>query len=332
MSSPVFLTDSAADISFAARTLADGGLLGLPTETVYGLAADALNPQAVAAIFKAKGRPADHPLIVHLCSTEQVSIYAAEVPAFAQALMQAFWPGPLTLILPRRAGVAEDCAGGHHTIALRCPSHPLAQLVLQQALILGVTGVAAPSANVFGRVSPTTALHVREAFADLPVLDGGACEVGIESTIVDASRGVPVFMRPGMLSRAQLSAACGQPVQRLQTSQTQSLTKTVAPAAPGMLLSHYAPRAKLCMGTAAEIEAQAAHSTATMAVWARNALKLPPHVKQSLMPENAPAAAHALFATLRALDALGVDQIWVETPPPDEVWEGVRDRLQRASA
>lgn len=332
MSSPVFLTDSAADISFAARTLAEGGLLGLPTETVYGLAADALNPQAVAAIFKAKGRPADHPLIVHVCSIAQVSVYAADVPAFAQALMQAFWPGPLTLILPRRAGVAEACAGGHDTIALRCPSHPLAQQVLQQALSLGVTGVAAPSANLFGRVSPTTALHVREAFADLPVLDGGACEVGIESTIVDASRGVPVLMRPGMLSRGQLSAACGLPVQGLQTAHTPSLNQTVAPAAPGMLLSHYAPRAKLCLGTAAEIEAQAAHSTAKLAVWARRSLHLPSHVKQSPMPPNAAAAAHNLFATLRALDALGVDQIWVETPPAEEAWEGVRDRLQRASA
>ncbi len=332
MSSPVFLTDSAADISFAARTLADGGLLGLPTETVYGLAADALNPQAVAAIFKAKGRPADHPLIVHVWSIEQVSLFAADVPAFAQALMQAFWPGPLTLILPRRAGVAEACAGGHDTIALRCPSHPLARRVLQQALSLGVTGVAAPSANLFGRVSPTTALHVREAFADLPVLDGGACEVGIESTIVDASRGVPVLLRPGMLSRAQLSAACGQPVQRLQTAHTPSLGQTDAPAAPGMLLSHYAPRAKLCLGTAAEIEAQAVQATAKLAVWARSSLHLPSHVKQSPMPPNAASAAHDLFATLRALDALGVDHIWVETPPPDEAWEGVRDRLQRASA
>ena len=332
MSSPVFLTDSAADVALAARTLAEGGLLGLPTETVYGLAADALNPQAVASIFKAKGRPSDHPLIVHVFSVAQVSLYAAEVPAFAQALMKAFWPGPLTLILPRRAGVAEACAGGHETIALRCPSHPLARQVLQQALHLGITGVAAPSANVFGRVSPTTAMHVREAFADLPVLDGGACDVGIESTIVDASRGALVLMRPGMLSAAQLSAACGQPVQRLQTSQSKTLSAMDAPAAPGMLLSHYAPRAKLCLGTAAEIEAHAANATTSMAVWVRSSVHLPPHVIQSLMPDNAPAAAHALFASLRALDALGLDQIWVETPPAGDDWEGVRDRLQRASA
>jgi L-threonylcarbamoyladenylate synthase len=332
MSSPVFLTDSAADVFIAARTLADGGLLGLPTETVYGLAADALNPQAVASIFKAKGRPSDHPLIVHVFSVAQVSMYAADLPAFAQALMKAFWPGPLTLILPRRAGVAEACAGGHETIALRCPSHPLARQVLQQALSLGVTGVAAPSANLFGRVSPTTAMHVREAFADLPVLDGGACEVGIESTIVDASRGVPVLMRPGMLSAAQLSAACGQPVQRLQTSHTPSLAKTQAPAAPGMLLSHYAPRAKLCLGTAADIETQAAFANASIAVWVRSNLQLPAHVKQIDMPGNATAAAHELFATLRELDALGVAQIWVETPPAGDDWEGVRDRLQRASA
>jgi L-threonylcarbamoyladenylate synthase len=204
--------------------------------------------------------------------------------------------------------------------------------VLQQALSLGVTGVAAPSANVFGRVSPTTAMHVREAFADLPVLDGGACEVGIESTIVDASRGAPVLLRPGMLTPAQLSAACAQPVQRLQTSQIQSLTKTDAPAAPGMLLSHFAPRASLCLGTADAIEAQAAHNTGSMAVWARSNLQLPAPIKVIAMPAKAAAAAHELFATLRELDALGVDQIWVETPPSDEAWEGVRDRLQRASA
>jgi L-threonylcarbamoyladenylate synthase len=332
MSSPAFLTDSASDILFAARTLADGGLLGLPTETVYGLAADALNPQAVAAIFKAKGRPADHPLIVHVWSVEQVALYAADVPAFARQLMDAFWPGPLTLILPRRAGVAGACAGGHDTIALRCPSHPVARQVLQQALGLGVTGVAAPSANLFGRVSPTTAMHVREAFADLPVLDGGACDVGIESTIVDASRGVPVLMRPGMLSAAQLSAACGQPVQRLPAYSSTAISKVDAPAAPGMLLSHYAPRATLCLGTAAEIEAQAAQAKATLAVWARSALHLPTHVKLIAMPNQAAEAAHDLFATLRALDALGVDQIWVENPPAGEDWEGVRDRLQRASA
>ena len=331
-----FLTDDATDIALAARTLASGGLLGLPTETVYGLAADALNPQAVAAIFKAKGRPANHPLIVHLVSSAQVPLFAADVPAFAHALMHAFWPGPLTLILKRRPGVADASAGGHDTIALRCPSHPLAQQVLQQALALGVIGVAAPSANVFGRVSPTTAMHVREAFADLAVLDGGPCDVGIESTIVDVSRGQAVLLRPGMLSAAQLRAACGQRVERepdFAAGVADGLRDSAAaPAAPGMLLSHYAPRAKVCLGTAADIEQYASQVMGSMAVWTRSHLRLPSNVHVSAMPDNAPACAHDLFATLRALDALGVDQIWVETPPAGDEWEGVRDRLLRASA
>ena len=336
MSAACFLTGAATDIALAARMLASGELLGLPTETVYGLAADALNPQAVAGIYQAKGRPADHPLIVHLVSSAQVPLFATDVPAFAYALMHAFWPGPLTLILQRRAGVAEATAGGHDTIALRSPSHPLAQQVLQQALALGVAGVAAPSANVFGRVSPTTAMHVREAFPDLAVLDGGPCDVGIESTIVDASRAKPVLLRPGMLSAAQLSAACGQPVEREPVSATNSngglRVSAAAPAAPGMLQSHYAPRAKVCLGTASDIEQHASQWMGSMAVWARTRSRLPSHIHVSAMPDNAAACAHDLFATLRALDTLGVDQIWVETPPTGDEWEGVRDRLLRASA
>lgn len=331
MSSPVFLTDSAADIASAARTLAEGGLLGMPTETVYGLAADALNPQAVAAIFKAKGRPSDHPLIVHVFSVAQVALYAAEVPAFAHALINAFWPGPLTLILPRRAGVAQACAGGHDTIALRCPSHPLARQVLQQALSLGVTGVAAPSANVFGRVSPTTARHVREAFADLPVLDGGACEVGIESTIVDASRGAPVLLRPGMLTPAQLSAVCGTAV--LSHAAPLPAASAVTPAAPGMLQSHYAPRARVRLMSATSL-AEHLKNVAPQgtAVWLRTPQSLPPGLQWLRMPDDAAGCAHELFARLRELDDTGVDEIWIEAPPEDAVWDGVRDRLLRASA
>jgi L-threonylcarbamoyladenylate synthase len=197
------------EVMHAAQALARGELIGLPTETVYGLAGDALNPKAVAAIFSAKCRPADHPLIVHVSDAAQVPAFSNQVPEFAHRLMAAFWPGPLTLILPRLAGVAESAAGGHPTIALRCPSHPLAIALLQAAHNVGVKGVAAPSANLFGRVSPTTAAHVREAFPALLVLDGGACDVGIESTIVDCSRASPVLLRPGMLSQSQLSVACG---------------------------------------------------------------------------------------------------------------------------
>ena len=230
-----------AALAQAAQALRDGELVGLPTETVYGLAADAGSDAAVATIFAAKGRPSDHPLIVHVASRDAVPRFAASVPAFAQALIDAFWPGPLTLILPRQPGVAMAAAGGQDSVGLRCPSHPVAQALLQAAAALGVHGVAAPSANRFGRVSPTTAAHVASEFADRPdllILDGGPCTVGIESTIVDATRGVPVLLRPGVLTRAQLEAACGQRV-RLPEELAQA-----APRASGTLESHYAPTAR----------------------------------------------------------------------------------------
>ncbi len=326
MSPALMLGDSDDDIAQAAQTLARGELLGLPTETVYGLAADALNPKAVAAIFQAKGRPADHPLIVHLANANHVSEFAASVPNYANALMEAFWPGPLTLIVQRRADVANVAAGGHPTIALRCPSHPLALKVLQHAWQLGVKGVAAPSANLFGKVSPTTALHVREAFPLLTLLDGGACQVGIESTIVDISQGAPVLLRPGMLHAAQLSLVAGQKVQVAAAKPFES-----APAAPGMLASHYAPRASVRLYAGTQIEQYAATCHGGLAVWSRTPLSLPAHVLWRAMPAQAAECAHVLFAQLRALDTLGMEHIWVETPPETPAWDGVRDRLQRAS-
>jgi L-threonylcarbamoyladenylate synthase len=334
MNSPRFLTDTPSDLQLAAQTLANGALLGLPTETVYGLAADALNPQAVAAVFAAKGRPADHPLIVHVAEQSQVSLFASEVPAFARALMDAYWPGPLTLILPRRAGVADAAAGGHDTVALRCPSHPLAQQVLRQALALGVHGVAAPSANLFGRVSPTTAAHVRMSFPDLQVLDGGACDVGIESTIVDASRGRPVLLRPGMLTPAALREVCGMPVSRDPVaSPVKREAGQHVPASPGSLASHYAPRARVRLMAHADMQAALQTSPKVrVALWLRSTWLAPAGVKLLAMPADAAACAHELFARLHELDAAGVDEIWVESPPLDASWDGVRDRLQRASA
>jgi len=317
----------------AAQALAQGELIGLPTETVYGLAADALNPTAVNAIFKAKGRPADHPLIVHVADASLVPVFASEVPAFAQRLMAVCWPGPLTLIVKRHAGVADAAAGGHATIALRCPSHSMAQTVLRAALSLGVQGVAAPSANVFGSVSPTTAAHVRESFPELLVLDGGACDVGIESTIVDCSRDVPVLLRPGMLSVSQLSAASGVSV--LNAFETSAI-KT--PAAPGTLASHYAPRARVRLMTIEQMRAHLHDAKLPLATWTRTSLlrvaqaALSEGVKQFTMPSDAAQCAHDLFAQLRSMDALGVQEIWIETPPDGEAWEGVRDRLQRAAA
>ncbi|MBT9553035.1 MAG: threonylcarbamoyl-AMP synthase [Hydrogenophaga sp.] len=326
-----------AAIEAAAQRLAAGALVGMPTETVYGLAADAGNASAVQRIFEAKGRPSDHPLIVHLPPAAAdgwraaVAPFAREAPDFAVALMQAFWPGPLTLILPRRPEVAAVAAGGQDSVGLRCPSHPAAQALLVAARAHGVHGVAAPSANRFGRVSPTTAAHVAEEFAALPddallILDGGPCPVGIESTIVDCSRGSPVLLRPGAITPAQIEAACGEPVRERDEA---------APRASGTLESHYAPRARLRLMPAQQLQAaldvlgaDAKH----IAVYARGTLRAARSVPQRRMPDDAAAAAQALFAVLRELDATGVKLIWVETPPEGAEWDGVRDRLQRAAA
>ena len=324
------MSDFSDEVRQAALALSRGELIGLPTETVYGLAADALNPKAVAAIFSAKGRPADHPLIVHVSDPAQVAFFASSVPVFASRLMAAFWPGPLTLILTRLAGLADGAAGGHATIALRCPSHPMALALLQAALDLGVQGVAAPSANLFGRVSPTTAAHVREAFPDLLVLDGGACDIGIESTIVDCSRGSPVLLRPGMLSQSQLSAACGVQVLSAASHLADPGPET-SPASPGTLASHYAPRARLLLLSAEQMALRLPTAGNSLAVWARSDLAIPSGVRCLSMPTDAAACAHDLFAQLRAMDELGVQEIWVETPPLGEAWDGVRDRLERAS-
>ena len=288
-----------------------------------------MNPLAVAAIFTAKGRPVSHPLIVHVVDAAQVPKFASHVPVFAQKLMSAFWPGPLTVILPRLQGVADTAAGAHPTIALRCPSHPMALALLQEAQELGVQGVAAPSANLFGRVSPTTAAHVREAFTALLVLDGGACEVGIESTIVDCSRAAPLVLRPGMLLLSALSAACGELV--AMPSNAPDSTHDDAPAAPGSLASHYAPHACLRLMSAEAIRQQLPNATVKVAVWARFAVPSSAATNFVLMPSNPAECAHDLFARLRELDASGAQEIWVEAPPAGQDWDGVRDRLQRAS-
>jgi L-threonylcarbamoyladenylate synthase len=334
------LTLNASDpaaIEQAAQRLAAGGLVGMPTETVYGLAADAGNASAVSRIFTAKGRPSDHPLIVHIPPAEagdwraSVAQLAHSVPDFAVALMAAFWPGPLTLILPRRPEVAAVAAGGQDSVGVRCPAHPVAQSLLKTARAHGVLGVAAPSANRFGRVSPTTAAHVAEEFAELGdeqllILDGGACPVGIESTIVDCSRGHPVLLRPGMLTPAQIEAACGQPLRERDEA---------APRASGTLESHYAPRAKVRLMSGEQIQAALdvlGQDAKHIAVYTRTTQRAARAVAQRRMPADAAACAQELFAVLRELDATGVKLIWVETPPEGAEWDGVRDRLQRAAA
>ena len=316
----------------AARRIHAGGLVAFPTETVYGLGADASSDEAVAKIFAAKGRPADHPLIVHVAEASQVTDYASSVPPFAARLMQAFWPGPLTVILPRRPGVATAAAGGQDSIGLRCPSHPVALAFLKACLELGVSGVAGPSANRFGRVSPTTAAHVRGEFAgELLVLDGGPCEVGIESSIVDCTRGRPVLLRPGVLTRAQLEAACGEPVLAQD-----DLDSEAAPRASGTLESHYAPNAKVRLMDAGAIQTALdllGADAANIAIYARSIVRIQSDgVLYRRMPDDALATAQQLFAVLRDFDAKGVKLIWIENLPDAAEWDGVRDRLARASA
>jgi L-threonylcarbamoyladenylate synthase len=321
-------------IARAAQALQAGQLVGMPTETVYGLAANATDDSADARVFEAKGRPADHPLIVHVASTTEVPLFAAQVPEFAQSLMAAFWPGPLTLILPRQPGVATASAGGQDSIGLRCPSHPVAQALLTACLALGVQGISAPSANRFGRVSPTTAAHVQsELGAELLILDGGDCDVGIESTIIDCTRGEPVLLRPGQITRAQIEAACGRAV--LDKNTPIETMGQSAPRASGTLESHYAPRAKVRLMSAQDmarkLEALGPHAN-NLGLWSVERPNAGAGVLWREQPASANQAAHALFSVLRDLDARGVQQIWVQLPPDTPEWEGVRDRLQRAAA
>ncbi len=317
-----------AAIRHAAATLAAGELLAFPTETVYGLGARADDDTAVAKIFAAKGRPADHPLIVHVADAADARAFTTVVPPLAQRLIDAFWPGPLTVIVPRTAGVASAAAGGQSTIGLRCPSHPAAQSLLRATRSLGVAGVAAPSANRYGRISPTRAAHVVDELGEaLAVLDGGDCAVGIESTIVDCSRGRAVLLRPGMLARSAIEAALGEPLHTADAA---------APRASGTLEAHYAPRARLrlmatpMLGTALQMLDSAPLG---LAVYSRSvAPAAASGVRFRRMPKRAEAAAHELFSVLRELDADGVSLIWVEEPPATPEWDGVRDRLSRAAA
>jgi L-threonylcarbamoyladenylate synthase len=319
-------------IDRAAALLASGELVAFPTETVYGLGARADDDAAVAKIFSAKGRPESHPLIVHVADPAGAQFFAADVPMVGQLLMSTFWPGPLTVILPRAHGVASAAAGGQASIGLRCPSHPVARALLKAAQGLGVAGVAAPSANRFGRVSPTLATHVVDEFKEtlgdtLTVLDGGACDIGIESTIVDCSRGRPVLLRPGVLVRGLIEAAIGEPLLEPDAD---------APRAPGTLAAHYAPNAKVrlmskqMLNTALQMLGD---EPLGLAVYSRGiSLGAARGVRHRRMPSRPDQAAHELFSVLRELDAEGVQLIWVEEPPLEPEWDGVRDRLLRAAA
>lgn len=307
----------------AVEVLRHGGLLGLPTETVYGLAADAENELAVRRIFAVKGRPSTHPLIVHLASAEAVRAWVARLPPEAEALAAAFWPGPLTLVLPRSTRASDAVTGGQGTVAVRVPAHPVALAVLQA---FG-GGLAAPSANRFGRVSPTRAAHV---VADLGsevdfVLDGGPSSVGVESTIVDLSSPEPALLRPGGVTLEALQSVLGRAVLRRVAGDVR---------ASGMLPSHYAPRAGLVLASrneaprlAAELQRAGRH----VALCSPEAAG-PSGVVHLRVPEGVTELARSLYALLRDVDAAGVDVAVVVVPEEAGLGLAVLDRLRRAAA
>ena len=314
--------ESTSRIEEAIAALRRGEAIGLPTETVYGLAADAARADAVRRIFELKGRPADHPLIVHLAEAGWLERWARDVPPAAHALAQRFWPGPLTLILKRRPEVLDAVTGGQDTVGLRVPAHPLAREVL--AAFGGA--LAAPSANRYGHVSPTTAQHVRDEFGDaVPVvLDGGECDVGIESTIVDLSGDVPRILRPGRIGHAALEAAIGEVASGAVAS---------SPRAAGTHAAHYAPRTPIELASEAEFATRlASHARAGRRVVALARAALPAGAEGIAAGANPDRYAHALYAALRALDALNAERIVIESPPPGPEWVAVRDRLMRAAA
>ncbi|MCK6389640.1 MAG: threonylcarbamoyl-AMP synthase [Azonexus sp.] len=319
-----------SDYLRAVDLLCAGELVALPTETVYGLGADAANDQAVGKIFAAKGRPADHPLIVHVADTQAVDQWAQDIPDIARNLMRAFWPGPLTLILKKQAWVPSTVTGGQDTVGLRVPGHPVALALLQGfAQAKTPAGIAAPSANRFGRISPTTAAHVAEELGDrVPlILDGGPCAVGIESTIVDCSRDVPAVLRPGHISPEQLEGVLGfRPA--IETAQG-------APRVSGSLEAHYAPITPMRLVGAAQLleflNAQR-HRGGHCAVIAHSQLPQAgmPH-RWRMLPADPVGYAHALYAALRDMDHAGADMIVVESLPTSPAWVAVADRLRRAA-
>ncbi len=323
-------------IEKAVALLRAGELVAFPTETVYGLGADASNPAALAKIFAVKGRPADHPLIVHIASADQMGKWAREIPVTAQILAKAFWPGPLTLILKRQhsevSQVPDLVTGGQDTVGLRVPGHPLTQQLLQAFCGAGGGGIAAPSANRFGRISPTTAQHVHEELGDRValVLDGGPCEVGIESTIIDLSRDEPVILRPGMISVAQIEQVLQQHVDDVAGQGESALT---APRVSGSLDSHYAPATAMHLIPPDRLQAELdKRSSQRIAVLSPQPC---PHARQSLVWQQAPdrpaAYARDLYANLRMLDSSGANAILVEAPPEKTEWLAIRDRLGRAA-
>ncbi len=323
----MIFTSTPAALDQAAQTLVAGGLVAFPTETVYGLGADAGQQAAVAKIYALKGRPTDHPLIVHVLDGELARVWAA-FDERAQRLIEAFWPGPLTLVLARRPSAPVWACGGQSSIGLRCPAHPVAQALLTAFAARGGVGVAAPSANRFGKVSPTCAEHVAEDLGrDAPmILAGRAADVGVESTILDLTRRRAVILRPGRVGRGALEQVLGEPLAE------RDATGAAVPRVSGSLAAHYQPQTPLERVTEAAIaERMRALSPVRLAVWS---IVAPPTgaAHWEPMPARADAAEQSLYATLRRLDRSGVDRILVVAPPAGPAWEAVNDRLLRAAA
>jgi L-threonylcarbamoyladenylate synthase len=319
----MILTPSDQEIEKAAEVLRAGGLVAFPTETVYGLGADASNPVAVKKIFAAKGRPADHPVIVHIGDMSELKHWAAEVPRAAWLLAEKFWPGPLTMVLKRSPHASDLISGGQNTVGLRVPGHPVAQQLLKA---FG-GGIAAPSANKFGRLSPTTAEHVREELGNAVeiVLDGGPCDVGIESTIVDLTHEPPAILRPGRVSAQQIADALLVPLGEPAVDR---------PRVPGSLASHYAPRTPLKIVHPDEIEIYVRRQAVPppVAVLARRGRPRDSKVALwQVAPETPEEYARLLYGTLRRLDDARCHLIVVEALPQLPEWTAVRDRLDRAT-
>jgi L-threonylcarbamoyladenylate synthase len=350
MSSDSSALQSSAVINEAVQTLRDGGLVAFPTETVYGLGADAKNPDAIKKIFTAKGRPSNHPLIVHLAAPDKfdqaqvdwvplIAPWARDLSEDALKLMNAFWPGPLTLVFKKDKSVLSELTGGQDTVAIRAPAHPIAQELLRKFK----GGVVAPSANRFGKVSPTSAADVRSEFEgmlDLMILDGGDCEVGIESTIIDLSSGDhAVLLRPGLITPGEILSKTGITVYSPDEIQAAKLDADL-PRVSGSLRAHYAPTTPLRMYAPGRVldalsEFPDIKSRVAVAVWDSDSSlghdgHPSVHFEESIIPSDSAAFACRLYRSLRDLDQQGWDLILFPEPPVGEEWDGVRDRLQRA--
>jgi len=309
-------------VQAAAKTLLDGGLVAFPTETVYGLGADALNKQAVARIYEAKGRPADHPLIVHLHSMQSMDQWVEDVPDYAITLGRDYWPGPMTLIFKRSTLAQDFITGGQNTVGIRVPNHPVALALLEAFAQIGGKGIAAPSANRFGHVSPTTAQAVADelneylAEADL-ILDGGQCDVGVESTIIDCTGDLPRILRPGGITIEMIKESTGlMPRKPTEAKEIEEIRVS------GSLEKHYAPVAKVFLDVV---------PIAGQGFIALSENKTPEGVIRLAEPNNTQEFARDLYSALRSADEMGLAEVVVEQPQGEGIVIAIRDRLERAS-